>query len=76
MPMYDYECEHCKQRLSIIRSITEHDALPSPEEEEGSVDSPVSYHVDRTPHRWSRILLGSPTVVKGAGWGYGRKGYW
>lgn len=71
MPLYDLECENCKRRIAIIRTMQEHEVPPS-EEEQGH---PRCF--PEPTHSWKRIILGSPSVLKSWAWSKdGSKGNW
>lgn len=68
MPLYDYKCEICNQKLAILRNIKQSDVLPSTEEEEGTPADPISPHTDRTPHVWKRAIGAISFQLMGYGW--------
>ena len=65
-PLYEWICDKCKKKLDILRDFDGYRDPPTDEE-----SGPCS----EGEHAWDK-KIGTPMVVRGAGWGYGRKGEW
>lgn len=70
MPCYTWLCQKCQHIEDVVRSFDEYTLPPDPLTEV-SKDCP-----DGDAHQWERMIGGSQAVLKGPGWGYGRKGHW
>ncbi len=67
MPLYRWECEHCKASVEIIRGFDGHRDPPTKEEEGAPCTADA--------HAWEK-RIGIPLVTKSPGWGSGKKGSW
>lgn len=68
MPLYTYQCKHCKDWVEIVRTMAESEEPPT--------ETELTQMGNREcKHELERKLKGAPGIVKGGGWGSG-KGYW
>lgn len=70
MPIYSWKCEQCGESIELLRSISESDEGPGPEDEQ--ITGPCKGQ-EGGAHSWKRTI-GAASIVRGANWG--AKGSW
>lgn len=75
-PMYSYRCESCEKKLDVLRTFDGYSEVPTVDEGGTCANgNPSEQPETATPHIWMKVIH-APLLVRGAGWGNGRKGHW
>lgn len=74
MPIYDYQCKKCDTKVTIYRSVSEMENLPTEEEYAFAPCRGPLPTSGRNEHLWEK-KLGSFMLTRGSGW-RGKKGSW